>query len=89
MKEKPNGLCIATIKASFFTTTLLNLLKTFNGLPFADFQIEKLFIHELQKPTSNSGGIYCLHIAYFVFIAYYPSFPAITEDELLHFVKHT
>ena len=54
-----------------------------------DFGIKEIFNYQLQKPTSNFCELYCIDIAHFVFSAYYPLKPMISEDKLLQFVKHT
>ena len=53
-----------------------------------DFGIKEIINYQLQKPTSNFCGLYCIYIAHYVFSAYYPLIPMISEDELLRFVKH-
>ena len=63
--------------------------KIFKRLNLANFKIKELVEHQLQKPTSNLCGLYCVYIAHYVFSAYYPSIPMIAEDELLRFAKHT
>ena len=53
-----------------------------------DFGLKEINNYQLQKPTSNFCGLYCIYIAHYVFSAYYPLIPMISEDELLRFVKH-
>ena len=54
-----------------------------------DFGIKEIINYQLQKPTSNFCGLYCIYIAHYVFSAYFPLIPMISQDELLRFVKHT
>ena len=53
------------------------------------FGIKEIINYQLQKPTSNFSRHYCIYMAHYVFSAYYPLIPMISEDELLRFVKHT
>ena len=54
-----------------------------------DFGIKEIVNYQLQKPSSSFCGLSSIYIAHYVFSAYYPLIPMISEDELLRFVKHT
>ena len=57
-------------------------------LSYADFGVPELIKEPLQKQSSHLCGPYCVYIAHYVFSAYYPSIPHISEKELLLFLKH-
>ena len=61
----------------------------YKRLQFTKFTVTELVKHQLQKPTSNLCGLYCLYIAHYVFSSHFPMIPTISEVELLRFVKHT
>lgn len=63
--------------------------KIHKRLRSAKLNVLELVNHQLQRPTSNLCGLYCIYIAHYVFSFQFPLIPMISEDELLRFVKHT
>ena len=63
--------------------------RIYQRLNAAKIPVVELVRYQLQKPTSNFCGLYCIYIAHFVFSSYYPSIPMITENDLLRFLTHT
>ena len=57
-------------------------------LSYTDIGVTEIMKNPLQKTDSNLCGLYCIYIAHYVFSAYFPSIPYISEQELLRFVKH-
>ena len=57
-------------------------------LSFADFGVIEIIKNPLQKLDSNLCGLFCIYIAHYLFSAYYPTIPYISETELWRFVKH-
>ena len=57
-------------------------------LSFADFELVEIIKSPLQKLDSNLCGLFCIYIAHYVFSAYFPLIPYISETELSRFVKH-
>ena len=57
-------------------------------LSYTDLGVTEIIKSPLQKTDSKLCGLYCIYIAHYVFSAYFPSIPYISEQELLRFVKH-
>ena len=55
---------------------------------YVDFGINEIIKEPLQKQSSDLSGLYCIYIAHYVFSAYFPLIPYITEEQLLRFVNH-
>ena len=57
-------------------------------LSYTDLGVNEIIKSPLQKTDSSLCGLYCIYIAHYVFSAYFPSIPYISEQELLRFKKH-
>ena len=57
-------------------------------LTYADFSCQKLIQKQLQPPTSNICGLYCINIAHYVFSGYCPVKPLIDDERSLRFGKY-
>ena len=55
---------------------------------YADTVVTEIIKDPLQKFDSTLCGFYCIYIAHYVFSAYFPSIPYISEQELLRFTNH-
>ena len=55
---------------------------------YTDTVVTEIIKDPLQKFDSTLCGFYCIYIAHYVFSAYFPSIPYISEQELLRFTNH-